>query len=294
MTSVSSPRRPQSSKSRDSFISADFVIKNLALVFSIVSIWMVYSFYVRPTAQDVAIETRLRQRQDPEYTSPRSLAVILKDWEQQGAVTLWLWATILLSIKLRRLAQEDSMLNGSYLQLEPGERILPDDSLSHYKDLQAAMISRKSWRGRILPNVILSALHRFHSTRSIQDAASSIKERSEVAADELEADLSLIRYIIWAIPSVGFIGTVRGIGEALAQAQKALSGDISGVTDALGLAFNSTLTALLLSLVLMFMLHLLQGRQDKLILDIQNFCSDEVVGLMKIPAQESGTPAYQV
>ena len=276
------------------FLSWDFFIKNAALVFSIVAVWMLYSVYIRPAAEDVAIESRFRAAQDPDFTAPRTLPVVLKDWEQQAEVTLWVWATILMSLKLRRLAVENRMLNRDYLRLEPGERILPDDSLRLYKDLHGEIDTRRSWQDRILPNVILASLHRFHATRSIQDASQSIKERSEVAADELEADLSLIRYIVWAIPSIGFIGTVRGIGEALAQAQKALSGDISGVTDALRLAFNSTLVALLLSLALMFMLHLLQGRQDKLVLDIQNFCHDHVVSQMKIPSQESGTPAFQV
>jgi biopolymer transport protein ExbB/TolQ len=200
---------------------------------------------------------------------------------------------MLMTLKLRRLSVENAMLSGHYLELEPGERILPDDALGHLKDLSAAIDSRVGWRERILPNVILAALQRFHATNSIQDAAQSIKERSDVSAEELEADLSLTRYIIWAIPSIGFIGTVRGIGEALAQANKALAGDISGVTAALGLAFNSTLVALLLSLVLMFMLHLLQGRQDNLILEIQNFCHQHIVGKMKIPAQETGTPVFQ-
>ena len=133
--------------------------------------------------------------------------MVLKDYEQQAEVTLWLWASILMTLKLRRLAVENGMLNQTYLQLEPGERILPDDSLAHVKDLQAVIDTRRAWQERILPGVILASLHRFHSTHSIQDAASSIKERTEVSADELEADLSLIRYIVWAIPSVGFIGT---------------------------------------------------------------------------------------
>jgi biopolymer transport protein ExbB/TolQ len=288
------PHENSSRKSRQSILSRDFLIKNFALLVSIVAVWMLYSSYIRPAAEYVAAESRLRAAQDPEFTAPRTLPVVLKDWEQQVELTLFVWAAILMTLKLRRLAVENRMLGLSYLRLEAGERILPDDALGHYKDLYAEVNSTRSWSERILPNVILSALHRFHATRSIQDAAQSIKERADVAADELEADLSLTRYIVWAIPSVGFVGTVRGIGEALAQAQKALSGDISGVTDALGLAFNSTLVALLLSLVLMFMLHLLQGRQDKLILDIQNFCHDRVVGQMKIPSQESGTPAFQV
>ena len=71
----------------------------------------------------------------------------------------------------------------------------------------------------------------------------------------------MIRYIAWAIPSVGFIGTVRGIGDALGQAHKAIEGDIFGVTKSLGVAFNSTLIALIISIVLMFLLYQLQQAQ---------------------------------
>ena len=82
----------------------------------------------------------------------------------------------------------------------------------------------------------------------------------------------MIRYIAWAIPSIGFIGTVRGIGEALGLAHKALEGDISGVTASLGLAFNSTLIALILSIILMFALYQLQLLQERLVLDTQTAC----------------------
>lgn len=291
-----SPEMPASStpvRGRHPLLTKDFFIKNATLVVSIIIVAIFYSVFVRPEALNIAMENRLRAAQDPEgFVEPRSFVVVIKDFEQQSCITLWLWAIMLMTLKLRRLSVENSMLAGRYLELEPGERILPDDTLGHFKDLNATIESRPGWRERILPNVILAALQRFHATNSIQDAAQSIKERAEVSAEELEADLSLTRYIIWAIPSIGFIGTVRGIGEALAQANKALAGDISGVTSALGLAFNSTLVALLLSLVLMFMLHLLQGRQDNLILEIQNFCHEHIVGQMKIPAQESRSPVY--
>ena len=65
---------------------------------------------------------------------------------------------------------------------------------------------------------------------------------------------------------------VRGIGEALAQADKALTGDISAMTNSLGVAFNSTLVALLISIVLMFLLHQLQRLQDGLVVDTQQYC----------------------
>lgn len=276
-------------------ITADFVIKIASLVFAIVAVAYVYNRWVTPEVERIRAETSIQMAQNPQgYVAPRSIAVIIKDPEQESEIILWVWAMILLVLKFRRLGQEYHMLNLDYVNLERGERILPDDSLGFFKDLRAKIEANTRWRGRVLPEVILAALHRFHSTRSIQDAAGAVAERSDVAANEFEADLSMIRYTAWAIPAIGFIGTVRGIGEALAEAQRALSGDIAGVTDALGLAFNSTLAALLLSMVLMLMLHLLQGRQDKFILEVQNFCHENIVGQMKVPAQESGAPSYQV
>ena len=66
----------------------------------------------------------------------------------------------------------------------------------------------------LLPRALLNALRRFSTTRNIQDVSSSTNTICEVEAERLESELSMIRYISWAIPSIGFIGTVRGIGDA--------------------------------------------------------------------------------
>jgi biopolymer transport protein ExbB/TolQ len=85
-----------------------------------------------------------------------------------------------------------------------------------------------------------------------------------------------VRYIAWAIPSIGFLGTVRGIGRALSQAHKAVQGDIFDVTQSLGVAFNSTLIALLISIVLMFVLYQLQLLQERYVLDTEAYCEEKL------------------
>ena len=99
----------------------------------------------------------------------------------------------------------------------------------------------------------------------------------EKEGERLESELSMIRYLAWAIPSIGFIGTVRGIGRALALAYQAVEGDITGVTESLGIAFNSTFVALLLSLVLMFLVHQLQLMQERLVLDAEGYCDQRLI-----------------
>ena len=123
-------------------------------------------------------------------------------------------------------------------------------------------------------------------TTPTDDAANAIRERAELAGDELDSSLSLVRYIAWAIPAIGFIGTVRGIGDALNFAEEAVKGDISAVTTGLGLAFNSTFVGLSLCIVLMFILHLVQARQEAFIIEIQTFCRDKLIDVMKVPNRE--------
>jgi biopolymer transport protein ExbB/TolQ len=163
-----------------------------------------------------------------------------------------------------------------------------EEALARLADMEAALGEKPEWRERILPNVILSALHRFHITGSVPDAAQSVKERTEVTASEFEADLSLVRFVAWAIPAIGFIGTVRGIGQALSKAGLAIQGDITGVVDALGLAFNSTLVALVICIPLMFLLFLVQGWQDKLFVDLQGYCDAHLIARLK--AAEGSVP----
>ena len=115
-----------------------------------------------------------------------------------------------------------------------------------------------------LLQTLSASLRRFLITRNVQNTSDAINTALEAQAMQQEASNAMIRYLIWAIPSIGFIGTVRGIGEALALADQALAGDITGMTGALGVAFNSTFVALLISIVLMLLLHLLQREQDGL------------------------------
>ena len=98
----------------------------------------------------------------------------------------------------------------------------------------------------------------------------------------MEPELAIVRYIAWAIPSIGFLGTVRGIGTALGQAYQAVNGDIVGVTVSLGVAFNSTFVALVVSIVLMFVLHQLQLVQDRLVLDCQTYCDERMIRHLRV------------
>jgi biopolymer transport protein ExbB/TolQ len=270
--------------------SLDFLVPNVGLLVSILIVEAYFSLVVRPHVAELEITQRLsaaQQSDDAAKVAPRSIYIIIKDPEQEVELMLWLWATIILTYKLVEVGRERGLLRHDFIGVRQGERIIPEDALDRYKELKTSVEATPRWRERLLPDFLLAALHRFQATNSVQDAASAVKERAELVADNLDSELSLIRYIAWAIPAVGFIGTVRGIGDALSHADEAIKGDLSGVVSALGLAFNSTLVALILSMVLMYMLHMLQSRQEALILELQNYCREKLVHIMRVPQREA-------
>jgi biopolymer transport protein ExbB/TolQ len=174
----------------------------------------------------------------------------------------------LLAIRERQILQMD------LVPMSEGTSILPEDAREYSRPIQALDQDQQSY---LLPRALLTALHRFRSTRNIQDVSNSVRAICESESERLDSELSMIRYIAWAIPSIGFLGTVRGIGQALGQAHKAVEGDIAGVTQSLGVAFNSTFVALLISIVIMFLLHQLQLSQERLVLDAEDYCDNRLI-----------------
>jgi len=155
-----------------------------------------------------------------------------------------------------------------------GFRILPTDVREYGRKLEELPPIE---RDLIPARTIRRALKRFGETANVQDAATTVHDYCDSEASRLDAELSLIRFCVWAIPAVGFVGTVRGIGEALAGAQNALRGDTGPVTSGLGIAFNSTFVALIISIILMYVVHELQLRQERLVLDTELHVDDAVI-----------------
>ncbi|MGR8918489.1 MAG: MotA/TolQ/ExbB proton channel family protein [Gammaproteobacteria bacterium] len=253
---------------------SEFFFQLIALFIAIIIVHAVYVTLVRPEAQSVLEEQRALQAEGGAYDLDRSFAVVIKDYEQEACFVLMLWATAIMGYKAHFVLRERRHLRRTMIEIDAGRRILPEDTRQYSRPLQALPALEREF---LLPRALLSALQRFGSTRSIQDVAQAIREVCETEAERLDSELSMIRYIVWAIPSIGFIGTVRGISQALGQAHRAVEGDIVGVTVSLGVAFNSTFIALVISLFIMFLMHQLQLLQERLVLDAQAYCDVNLV-----------------
>jgi biopolymer transport protein ExbB/TolQ len=237
----------------------------IALLISVIFVHMIYIGYVRPEARAL-----IEIAQSQGLSSPRDVVIILKDYEQEICFILMLWGCFLISTNYREILKTKYLFSVDLLEntddddddtldvdiiIERLDKQIPEDCLSSP-----------------LVRTLRSSLWRYAATRNVQNLSDAIDSNLEALAVRQDSENTMIRYLIWAIPSIGFIGTVRGIGQALSQADQALAGDISGMTDSLGVAFNSTLVALLISIFLMFLYHQLQRLQDSQILDTQEYC----------------------
>ncbi len=238
------------------------MIKSLAvLIGSAISVHLTYIGYIRPQADMIIAEAKLAGQ-----SAPRDLLVVLKDYEQEICLILMIWAVYLILSKCFAILKDHYLFTVDLLE----------DTAEEGSDLKAALSNLDQLptgtRETPLVETLMASLRRYLITNDVQNTSDAVESSVESLAVRQEAENSMIRYLIWVIPSIGFVGTVRGIGQALSLADQALAGDIAGMTNSLGIAFNSTFVALLVSILLMLLLHQLQRLQDGLVVDTQAYC----------------------
>jgi biopolymer transport protein ExbB/TolQ len=131
----------------------------------------------------------------------------------------------------------------------------------------------------LLASIIKKACLKFRSTKSIGEMIEIISIQTEINKEKHESDQSNIRYLTWVIPSIGFIGTVLGISKALMVAN---SGDMEVITATLGIAFDTTLISLILSIIIMWFFHSLQEETDHLHAEMKEYVIENLVNRIEV------------
>ena len=261
-------------------IPSEFAFQVLALLAAVIVVHAFYVGLIRPSADAQLAAQAALQASGAAFVPERSIYVVIRDCEQEACFILMIWALVIMGLKAWTTRQEATMLERNLIQVTEGTTLLPQDARNYARGIEALPETEQEL---LLPRTLLNALSRFSTTASIPAVSEAVREQCDIEADKLDSELSMVRYISWAIPSIGFIGTVRGIGDALGQAYKAVEGDISGVTVSLGVAFNSTFVALVLSIVIMFALHQLQLSQERLVLSTQRYVDKKLIRHLAAP-----------
>ncbi len=135
-----------------------------------------------------------------------------------------------------------------------------------------------------LQRLISRSILQFQGSRSVSQSATILDSSLELFQHEIDLSYTIIRYITWLIPTLGFIGTVVGIALSLHDAGVGLAIKsppdpqvLVAMTGSLGIAFYTTLLALILSAILVLIMNIVQERQETSLNHSAQYCLDNLI-----------------
>jgi biopolymer transport protein ExbB/TolQ len=208
-----------------------------------------------------------------------------RGWEQYVGTGIYFWAVLTLSRELIRLWRNEqafeeapALLRRINASLAPGgTRVATTQAPSSFDDDQ-----------RILPTRVRQLVCYLKESRSpsVSQLMEVNREGSGLDQEHMAGRFTLTRYILYLLPVIGFIGTVEGISRALMNISKVLPmvknldgflTNLTSVTAALQIAFDSTLLALFLSAALMLVQTLVFRRSEDVLARIDRWVVEHVL-----------------
>jgi biopolymer transport protein ExbB/TolQ len=189
----------------------------------------------------------------------------------------FVWGCFILLGRWREVRRQQRAFRLNLLPTEAGVCILPEDARKLKREVES-----RGARGRpsLLVNMIRLALGKYAVSRSARDVSETVRTQADVDLGRMVSSMATVHYLAWAIPAIGFLGTVLGLAATFTVSDKSDPGIgkfIEVATGYLTFAFDCTLVALALSLVLMFLLHSVQRDEEALVLDCQQYCLEHLI-----------------
>ena len=196
--------------------------------------------------------------------------VINGGYVQSITYLAFFWAWFEVQEKLKVIARERKAFKMNFIPTNDKHVFMPQD----INNLKFKLIEFEKKEKYILSDLLKKACTKFRTSGSLSELIDIVSIQIEVSQEKSEGDQSVIRYLTWVIPSVGFVGTVIGISQALIVAN---TGDMEKITMLLGVAFDTTLVALVLSIIIMWFVHRLQEETDRFHSDLKEFVIDNLI-----------------
>jgi biopolymer transport protein ExbB/TolQ len=159
----------------------------------------------------------------------------------------------------------------------------------------ASIVDNKYDGGTLLTRRLLLAVAHLQIRRDISELGDLLRRRAEADRARAANAYSIPNFIFWAIPILGFIGTVLGIGFAIGGLKEGFSGALSAdelgetlkpVIRDLGVAFDTTLVALLMSIAAYLTQTLVRQQESQLLADVEDYLTYRLQSRIKTETSE--------
>lgn len=223
--------------------------------------------------------TILGARNAPRYVEELLLE---RGWVPHAILVL---TSIALAILGAKAAALRSQRRAFAVDLVPSEVVADDapigqvEAAEALRHVDATRLARA--KRRAAPSLLLERARRvldgFAARGDVAEATALSTADAETDAVSFASSLSTVKVLVWAIPILGFIGTVIGISDAVAGFSRSLDGaeqidliktSLGDVTSGLAVAFDTTLVALVASIVVMLPTSWIQKADEALVADV--------------------------
>ena len=197
------------------------------------------------------------------------------------AVQAFIWIAFMfglgeVGLRLHACRQERAELDKKYLPEAPDVLLSAKDLVPIYRRIHNAS------NGLFLTRLIERITLQFQTSKSVDRANSMLSASLDLFMHEIDLRYNLLRFTVWLVPTLGFLGTVIGIvaGLNMAAVQYAQNQgqiDLAVVTDALGAAFYTTWLGLLMSAILVFLMHIAQEIEEGSVNRSGQYCLDHLI-----------------
>jgi hypothetical protein len=204
-------------------------------------------------------------------------------WVPIVEVFLFFWAGGMLVQKWLKIRQQQRGLLYDVLPTELGETITLDNLdrfVSHIRSLP------HDAAGSFLVTRCLRGLEHFRVRKSAPDTATMLSSQSDIDASNVDSSYTMFHVFIWAIPILGFLGTVIGVSAAVggftgtlenSSDIGALKEGLKSITSGLGTAFDTTLVALSMAMILTFPVSGLQKYEGDLLGQVDEYTNENLL-----------------
>lgn len=204
-------------------------------------------------------------------------------------VFLSFWCVSILLIKNRKLTFQRRALDLKPFPEEPDFLL---NSRTAEEILSEVHRQVDDTRHFLLFNRIERALSNLRNIGRISDVSDILQTQADYDEGHQDSSYRLINGFIWAIPVLGFIGTVLGLssaiggfGDTLAAAGEdisALKDSLGGITGGLSTAFETTLIALVAALIIQVWMTFMQQKEAVFLDECSDYCHAHVVSRLRL------------
>ena len=199
------------------------------------------------------------------------------------------WSVAILLIKSRKLALQRQALTLALIPEDPGFRLGSDESVRLVLDNIASQAYDPE--NFILLDRIQRTLSNLSNTGRISDVSEALQGQAEIDEGCMESTYTALKGFIWAIPTLGFIGTVLGLSRAIGGfgqvvseggSTQALADSLTKVTGGLSTAFETTLIALIAALCIQLLMTMIRSREEAFLDACSTYCHKYIISRLRL------------